>query len=239
MLIMPALYVLFFYAFLAVAPALFLLRYIYRQDKIEHEPGWLIRKLIIRGILAGFLSMILETIGENILVLIGLEEGSDLFNIISAFVVVAAAEEGMKYWQMKRLTWKSPEFNYRFDGIVYAVSVSLGFAGMENILYALNYGPSVLLPRAILSIPGHCAFAVIMGLHYGRAREFDSYGEIDNARSALRRAWLLPVFFHGMYDACALTGSGLSMLLFAVVVIVIYITLFKTVRREAGSDAPV
>ncbi len=239
MLFMPVMSVLWFYVILAVAPALLLLRYVYGQDKIEKEPGWLLRKLFFRGVLSAFLAMVLEGIGSWILSSIGIDSGHSLYPIISSFFVIATSEEWSKYLLMRRVTWKSPDFNYRFDAIVYAVTTSLGFAAMENVLYAFNYGPSVLLARALLSIPGHCAFGVIYGVHYGKAKEYASYGEEGRARSQLRKGLLLAVFFHGMYDACALTGTSLSMLLFAIVVILIYVTLLKTVKKESREDIPV
>ena len=83
--------------------------------------------------------------------------------ILLAFLVVAAVEEGSKFFFLYRRTWHDPNFNFRYDAIVYAVFVSLGFAAFENVKYVFNYGLSVALPRAILAIPGHMGFAVFMG----------------------------------------------------------------------------
>ena len=49
-------------------------------------------------------------------------------------------------------------------------SVLLGFAAFENVKYIFNYGLSVAFTRAILAIPGHMSFAVFMGVFYGRAK---------------------------------------------------------------------
>lgn len=81
-------------------------------------------------------------------------------------------------------TWRNPNFNYRFDGIVYAVFVSLGFAAFENIQYVLHYGLSVALPRAIFAVPGHMSFAVFMGLFYGRAKLYEAWGDGAGAGGA-------------------------------------------------------
>ena len=64
------------------------------------------------------------------------------YTLVLAFAVVAVVEEGAKFAMLKRRTWNDMNFNYRFDGIVYAVFVSLGFAAFENIGYVLGYGLS-------------------------------------------------------------------------------------------------
>ena len=65
------------------------------------------------------------------------------------FVVVAISEEGFKYVLLKKRTWKSREFNCEFDGVVYAVFVSLGFALWENIFYVLSYGFATAVARLV------------------------------------------------------------------------------------------
>lgn len=238
-LLLPGFALYFFYVSLAVLPAVLLLIYIYRQDKIEKEPMGLLLNLILRGVLAGFLSMILESVGTRILNLFNLDPESPLYKVLMAFLVVAAVEEGTKYFLMHRKVWNNPNFNFRFDGVIYAVFTSLGFAAMENILYAFGYGPGVLVSRALLSIPGHMSFAVVFGIYYGRARLKASMGQPDQARAAILKGYLLSILIHGLYDTCAMIGTVGLMLVFAVVVIVMYVLIFRTVRHEARTDQPV
>ena len=140
------------YILAAVLPAVFLLRYIYKHDTVEKEPPGLLLSLLLMGVLAALASIVLEVIGQKILDA-NISQDDPYYNIILAFVVVAAVEEGTKCFFLKRRTWNNPNFNYRFDGIVYAVFVSLGFAAFENIKYVFNFGLSVALPRAILAVP--------------------------------------------------------------------------------------
>ena len=98
-------------------------------------------------------------------------------------VVLAVAEEGTKFFFMYRRSWKHPAFNYKFDGIVYSVFTSLGFAAFENIIYVFNYGPAAILSRAVLSIPGHMNFAIVAGLFYGRAKVCERYGDMEKKKS--------------------------------------------------------
>ena len=153
--------------------------------------------------------------------------------------MVAVIEEGMKFLLLKRCTWNHPAFNYRFDGIVYAVFVSLGFAAFENIQYVLHYGLSVALPRALLAVPGHMAFAVYMGLFYGRAKRSRGRGDIAGVRRNLRRGYLWAVFLHGFYDACAMMGTIQATVIFVIFVVVVYVRAYRLLKRESLSDMPV
>ena len=159
--------------------------------------------------------------------------------VLLAFVVVAMAEEGTKFWLLKRVTWNNPNFNYRFDGIVYAVFVSLGFAAYENIRYVMHHGLSVALPRAVSAIPGHMSFAVFMGFFYGRAKLCDNWGDEQGCRKNLRRAYVSAVLMHGFYDACAMLGTTAAMITFLVFVTVLFLSVSRIVKREAQRDVPV
>ena len=48
---------------------------------------------------------------------------------------------------------KNRHFNCLFDGVIYAVFASLGFAALENVLYAFSYGMETVLMRAVTSVP--------------------------------------------------------------------------------------
>ena len=87
----------------------------------------------------------LEAVFQTVLDLL-VDPGSPAYTILLAFLVVAVVEEGTKFWMLKRRTWNHPAFNYRFDGIVYAVFVSLGFAAYENTTYVLWRSPEHCWP---------------------------------------------------------------------------------------------
>ena len=226
------------YVLAAVLPAVFLMRYIYRQDRVEREPPLLLASLVGCGILSALASIVLEGIAGKLLdVLVG--DRGRVYTILLAFLVVGAVEEGTKLLLLKWRTWRHPHFNYRFDGVVYAVFVSLGFAAYENIQYVISYGLSVALPRALLAVPAHMGFAVFMGAFYGRARQCESWGDDVGKKINLWAGYLLAVFLHGFYDACAMIGSRLSTLLFVVFVIAMYVIVTRLIRREARTDHPV
>lgn len=235
---MPLLPILAVYIAAAVVPAFILLRYVYRHDTIEKEPPLLLMTLFCLGVVSALCATVLESIVQTVLdLLIGPE--SPFYTVLMAFLVVAVMEEGTKLYFLKRRTWDHPAFNYRFDGIVYAVFVSLGFAAYENILYVFQYGLSVALPRALLAIPGHMSFAVFMGVFYGRAKCYEGRGKDAASRRNLRRGYFTAVFLHGFYDACAMTGGGKALLAFTIFIVLMYLSVYRTLRRESAADAPV
>ena len=234
----PAVYMVILYILAAVLPAIFLLRYVYRHDRVEREPMGLLLSLLWKGVLAALCAIVLEGIGQFILDAL-VPSGTVLHTVLLAFIVVAAVEEGMKFLFLKRRTWYDYNFNYRFDAIVYSVFVSLGFAAFENIQYVFSYGLSVALSRALLAIPGHMAFAVFMGVYYGRAKLRENRGQTMAARSDLMMAYFTAVLLHGFYDACAMIGTTKAMILFIVFVVITYFRMFRIVKREADRDAPV
>ena len=226
------------YLLAALLPAFLLLRYVYRHDRIEKEPAGLLISLLIGGCLSAIASGFLEGIGEYLLHFF-LTPDSKLYIIALAFLVVAAVEEGTKLYFLKRRSWYHPAFNYRFDGVVYAVFTSLGFAALENVQYVARYGLSVAMPRALTAIPGHMSFAVFMGVYYARAKDLDNHGDPVGSRRALLTGYLLAVFLHGFYDSCAMLGTGLASFAFLAFIILVFFHAFHTVKLEADADHPI
>ena len=234
----PALWLLGLYVAAALLPAIVLLRYIYRHDTVEKEPPGLLLQLLGLGVVSALCAGVIEVLAQTVLDRL-VDPASPAYVVILAFLVVALAEEGMKLFFLRRRTWREPAFNYRFDGIVYAVFVSLGFAAFENVQYVLRYGLSVALPRAVLAVPGHMSFAVVMGVFYSRARFCENRGDERGCRHALWSGYLAAVSLHGFYDACAMIGSGLSTVLFLVFVVWMFRMTYRLVKWESALDSPV
>lgn len=237
--LIPGTFSITVYFLIAVVPAILLLIYVYRQDSIEKEPLGLLLSLLFLGCVAAGISMVLEMIGDAVLGVLIPDNTSNFYTILSAFLVIAVVEEGSKYFLMSLRTWNHPAFNFRFDGIVYSVFVSLGFAALENILYVFGYGIGVGFSRAFLSIPGHMGFAVLNGIFYGRARMYENRGQNGLCILNLLVGYTLAVLLHGFYDATAMTGTPLAILLFVLAVVIIYLTIFLIVRHEAKTDRPI
>lgn len=218
----------------AVIPAIVLLVKIYKEDRLEKEPLKLILSLVLQGIFATALAGAAERLGIFLLDLF-LPESSVLYQFLLYFGIVAFAEEGFKYHLLRRKTWLSPEFNCQFDGVVYAVTVSLGFALWENIGYVMMYGLGNAAVRAVTAVPGHGSFGVFMGAFYGIAKRLELSGDPENSRKFRRLCLLVPALLHGAYDFIASGNLGGDSL-FLLFIIVLFVTTFRTVHRLARQD---
>ena len=191
----------------AVVPAVILLIKIYRLDRLERESPTLLLRLLIVGVASTILASLAEMAGEYLLAL-ALPEEHPAADILRYFVIVAFAEEGFKYFVMKRRTWNDPQFNCQFDGVVYAAFVSLGFALWENIAYVMRYGMGTAIARAITAIPGHACFGVFMGVFYGIAKKYDYADTQGKMKIFSILSVVVPALLHGAYDYIASAESG-------------------------------
>lgn len=221
---------------IGVLPAIFLIVYMYKQDKIEPEPPSLLIKLFIFGGLTTFVASILEELGMWIETSIMGDTNSIWFYVIEYFIVVGLTEEGVKYFALRKTTWYDPNFNYVFDACIYATTVSLGFAAFENVLYIFNYGLGVAPIRAVTAIPMHCIAGIFMGHYYGQAK-FAEY-QHDWSRMHLYNVLsvLIPMILHGFYDFCASSQDTTLSIIFYVYVIILDIFAFLSVKRYSKQD---
>ena len=220
----------------AVLPAVFLLIKVEREDHLEKESRGLLFSLVAFGIISTAIASLGERIGMVILANIFQQE-SVLYNFLLFFGVVAFSEEGAKYVHLKRRTWNNPEFNCQFDGVVYSVFVSLGFALWENIGYVAMYGLGTAVVRALTAVPGHACFGVFMGTWYGMAKRREGAGDFDGAKRMRVRALLVPAVLHGFYDFVATYNSDVMNIVFLVFVILMFITAWRLVKHVSANDA--
>ena len=168
-----------------------------------------------------------------------LSKESPYYILVFAFLVVAAVEEGTKMFFLKRRTWNDWNFSHLYDGVVYSVCVSLGFAAFENIKYVFTYGLSVVLPRALFAIPGHLGFSVFMGVFYGRAKLCENRGNTVGKIINLTLGYVSAVLLHGFYDACAMNGSTTANMIFYGFVAVMYVVVYHMIKKASKEDQPV
>lgn len=225
------------YGVAAILPAAFLLRYIYRLDKAEKEPSSLLWKLVLGGVCSAFCALILEEIFNTVTIPITNQISDQFLLVFISVGSVAVIEEGAKYFFLKKISWHHPAFDYRFDGVVYAIFVSLGFAILENIFYVFGNGSLyIALMRAVLSIPAHMCFGAYMGIYYGHAKVCEHAGDSSGARWNRVAGLLLAMLFHFIYDATLMIETATSTIMFVCIVAFIYIFVFRRIRKEAQND---
>ena len=221
----------------ALLPAAALMAYVYNKDKVEREPVGLVTRVFLLGAVSGIAASFIEAILFEV-VDATIPEGV-LLLFVEYFVCVAAVEEACKYWALNTVK-KRPEFDYVFDAVVYSVAAALGFAALENIFYVfdpIDGGLEVAIVRAVLSVPGHAADGVVMGVFFGMARKRELHGE-PGAQSYYLLAWLLPVIEHGFYDAALSTDSDLLAVLAMIFDLAFIAVAFVLVKHAAANDEP-
>ena len=222
---------------IALLPAVLLTIYIYKKDRVEREPVRLIVKLLAFGAVSCFPATVLELALSGAIEALGLTNPY-LAAFLESFVVAALCEELVKRWFLRRATWNNAAFDYQFDAIVYAVSVSLGFAALENVLYVMQSGFETGIMRAFTSVPGHAIFGVFMGYFYGHAKLAEAQGRASEMREYLTLSLLVPLLLHGVYDfiAFSMEISELWVIPFFAFVALLYLVGLRRINRSAKED---
>lgn len=218
----------------AVLPGLYLIWYVYQQDKIEKEPANLLLKLALYGALMVFVASFIEHALVGALKLF-VAKKSLLFTFIETFFCVGLVEEYVKFRVLKT-TWQHPAFDYRFDAIVYAVAAGMGFAIMENIFYVFEHGMEVAFLRAFTSLPGHCIFAIYMGYYYGEAKFCETRNVGIGMASNLQQALWIPTLLHGFFDFCLSVKDGSLVLVFLIFLIILDVRAYRKLKLASKMD---
>jgi len=210
--------------YIALAPVIVIVVYIYYRDKYEKEPKKLLFKAFFFGMIITIPLIFLEQFLTNTF-----NSASKITTVFyNAFFVAALMEEVFKYFVFYILIWKNKNFNEFFDGIIYAVYISLGFATVENIMYVYSYGGGTGVLRAFTAVPGHAIFGILMGYYFGLAK-FSTTA----TKKFLIIAIVIPVIIHGIYDFLLMSRNEWLMLLFVPFVIFMWIYGFKKMKLHS------
>lgn len=209
----------------AVAPAIVLAILMISRDTRRSEPIKWLWAAVGLGVMVGPAVLLLALLGLP-------DFSSDTYigAFLSAFITAAMPEEGLKFLALLILARWCKHFDEFFDGIVYAVCIGMGFAGLENILYVFGDEDWIYISisRALLSVPMHYFFAIIMGT-------FFSLGWFDkrNQKVYFTAALLLPIVVHGLYDfLCFSLGVSES---FSFFFLLVFIFGFRWARKYVKS----
>jgi RsiW-degrading membrane proteinase PrsW (M82 family) len=207
---------------ISLAPVLIIGGYIWFRDRYEREP----LRVLVFSLLAGALIVIPVVFVEEFI-----SQPAEYLDDLpaaawKAFAVAGFTEEIFKYLALFLLFWKSREFNDKFDGIVYATFISLGFAGVENILYVFSEGYTTGLVRAFTAVPAHAVFGITMGFYFGIAKFYPK-----KRKYMIFMAFFLPFLLHGIYDFILMTGIEWLWIVFLVFLLFLYISGLKRLRH--------
>jgi len=127
---------------------------------------------------------------------------------------------------------KNKYIDEHIDGIVYAACVGLGFAGYENLMYVCGSEDWIFVgvTRAISAVPCHFMTAIAMGYYYSLYRF-----NIDGKKSQwAQKMILVPILFHGVYDAILMTASVVGSIL--IVAMIVGIVLWMNKMRKFSKE---
>ena len=187
---------------LAILPVIVLASYIYKKDKYEKEPLSMLILAFFLGMLAIPMDLVVVGIINAII------PGGTVF--YQAFFEAGIPEEFCKWALFMLVIWRNKNFDEFFDGIVYACFIGLGFACIENMMYVFDsesYSTALHtgVVRALLSVPGHFLFAVIMGYFLGMAKF-----RPQQRGKYLILSYVCPVIAHGIFDYLLMLSSALT-----------------------------
>lgn len=179
----------------ALAPALLLVYVFVKSDRFP-EPTPVIGWTFFFGVAIVFPVVLLGTQFDGFVDVI-----ADPYEAAAARATLQAGliEEAFKLLVLVGFCMRRSAFDEPMDGLVYGAVASLGFAGLENVLYVSEAiagdWRDVAIMRALTAVPAHAVFGVIMGFFCARAH-FDA----ERRRAWLLGAWLVPGALHSLYD---------------------------------------
>ncbi|WP_407268718.1 glutamic-type intramembrane protease PrsW [Radiobacillus sp. PE A8.2] len=170
-----------------IAPTLALMTFFYLKERFDSEPISTVLRTFCYGALLVFPIMFIQYAFA--------EEGIGQSPFINSFLIIGLLEEFFKWFILVYTIYKYTTFKSLYDGILYGVSISLGFATIENLLYLLSNGIEYAFGRAIFPVSSHALFGVIMGYYLGKAKVQKKYRTLYIAM-----ALFIPIGLHGTYD---------------------------------------
>lgn len=205
--------------FLAILPTIIIVTYFLKFDRYNPEPPRLLFRLFLGGCISVIPAVIIEMMIDE-------PAYPTYFNyFVYCCLGIGLVEEGCKYFFTKLLAYRSNAFDEIYDGIIYCVMVSLGFATIENILYVMQYGTSVAITRMITAVPAHAIFAATMGYYMGYGKAFPRQRTLYKILSIV-----IPTILHGFYDYILTINANWALIVFVVYLIWLYKRTFRLIR---------
>ena len=216
----------------AMLPVVILMYIIYRKDRIQPEPKEQLRKAFYWGVLSCLLSFVIS--GPFAFIGLFSEEVKTVMDAFrTAFFGAAIPEEIAKFAVLWYFLRKNPYFDEKFDGIVYAACVSMGFAAFENIGYLFMNTENFLrvgIMRAIFAVPAHLCFGIMMGYYYSLVKFYPNSKRHSTNRFMVL---LVPILLHGLYDMMLFSLGTLPPVLILVVFAVFLVFCFRMWKYAA------
>ena len=212
----------------SIGPGLLWLWYFYKQDRFEPEPVRVILKVFLMGVLLVIPAGLLEQIWRARIV-DAVQNNNWLNFLMLAFLVVALIEEGLKSGLLIWMMGQSNELDEPVDGIIYGITLGLGFASLENFLWASVYGYGVAAMRAVVTTLAHATFSGWMG-HYVARYKLSAISDQGLLWSGFLMAWAI----HGAYDFLLFLRNGFASFLAFALIVTLLFRLYRTMQQQSA-----
>lgn len=199
----------FFYITAVILPVVFWLWFFLWRDRAEPEPKKLLAKAFLWGIGVAIIAGIIEAIFFSIAFPAEYKALSNTKAVSSPLLMAimlslaGPIEETLKYLLLKKAVFKKEAFNQIADGVMYAITLALGFAIIENTFYFIDLYTSqatfifiaTSIIRGVETVLVHVTSTGILGLYLGRAKFASSKKTL-----LLFKGLLIAWFLHGMFN---------------------------------------
>lgn len=211
---------------LALTPVFVIIIFIYFQDKYSPEPSKLIFGTFLLGVISIIPAVFLELFFESLFYSIDI---SFIATILYAFIGVGLSEEFCKFLFLRLFIYKNKNFDEPMDGVVYAITLSMGFAAIENILYVFNSNDPYFTAfvRSFTAIPAHASFGAIMGLYFGLSK----FTFLHKRSILYLKAIITAALAHGLYDVFLFFGCKICPILTFVSLLIFIIVGLRIISR--------
>ena len=211
---------------ITILPSLLIVAFFVKSDRFP-EPTSQIIKIFMYGLFLCIPAFLINTALQNLYANTGISE-----ELISSFFSAAPVEEVLKFTVLYSIVYKMKDFNEPIDGIVYGVTISLGFATLENIYYVYFLSDyfdtsqqALAVLRSFSAIPAHGIFGATMGYF------FMKYAIIKKENN-LVLCMIVPILLHGAYNYFAYTSFIIALL----VIIISWILVLRAFSRLKKSQ---
>jgi RsiW-degrading membrane proteinase PrsW (M82 family) len=189
-------------------------------DRLQPEP---LKTMLWVGLAGGFLAtLVAAPLNDVVIAATSARSGGEetLGQLFTLAAFVGINEEVWKALFTFLLIRKRKEVDEPIDGMIYAMTASLGFAAFENVIYILQHGLGIIVIRSLLSVPAHLACGAIWGYGFSKVRLVDRKKEL----MPHVLPWvLMAAGAHAAYDLLAFSGAGVIFIAPLLVLMWVYV----------------
>jgi protease PrsW len=220
---------LFLLLLASLGPGLLWLWYFYRQDRYEPEPLKMVLKVFVAGLILVLPAGLLEQIWRS-QILSAVRTGNWPSFLTMAFLVIALIEESLKTGFLWWLVGNNAELDEPVDGIIYGITLGLGFASLENLIWASAFGFGVAALRAVITTLAHASFTGWMGFFISKHKfQVASF-------SVLLSGFLLAWGSHGLYDFLLFLRNPAASFMAFILIASLLLRLYQIIQKQVANS---